>query len=308
MNKYFVIATALICLTPAACDSPDVTRQVQPDSAPLQTRVPVIYTVNYPLAWMTEQIAGDLAEVIFPLPAGIDPAHWQPAAEDILLYQQADRVLLNGAGYASWIGFAALSPGRLMDTTAGASERFVSLGAMTHTHGPAGTHEHGDVASHTWLDPTLAMSQAQVIADTLTELLPDEKKTISDNVSKLEIKFNALDAELAAAFSGWSELGVLFSHPVYQYLDARFALNGRSLTLEPDQPPSADEWQKLTSLIAQRPATVMLWEAEPSAETASRLSGLGITPIVFEVSGNRPEAGDYLLAMQANLKRLQSFR
>ncbi len=231
-----------------------------------------------------------------------------PAAEDILLYQQADRVLLNGANYASWVSFAALSPGRLVATTAAASERFVPLGAVTHTHGPTGQHEHGAVASYTWVDPTLAAIQAGVVADTLIGLLPDEKETLLNNASNLTAWFSLLDAMLAEGFSGWQARGVLYSHPVYQYLDTRYALDGRSLTWEPDQPPAEKEWRKLEAMLVERPATIMLWEAEPSAHTAARLARLGLTSIVFEVSGNRPEAGDYPLAMDANLKRIQAFR
>ncbi len=46
--------------------------------AAADTGVPVIYTVNYPLAWMAQQLAGDDAAVVFPAPAGVDPAFWQP--------------------------------------------------------------------------------------------------------------------------------------------------------------------------------------------------------------------------------------
>ncbi|NJN46252.1 MAG: hypothetical protein HC808_06995 [Candidatus Competibacteraceae bacterium] len=33
-----------------------------------------VYTVNYPLAYFAERIAGEQAEVVFPAPAGRDPA------------------------------------------------------------------------------------------------------------------------------------------------------------------------------------------------------------------------------------------
>jgi zinc transport system substrate-binding protein len=316
MNKFSGVAITLMCLVTIACESPDGTGQGIPEVTPTPPHVPVVYTVNYPLAWMAGQIAGqdegriedNSVEVVFPVPTGIDPAHWQPAAEDILLYQQADRILLNGANYASWVSFAALSSGRLVDTTASAEERFVPLGAVTHTHGPSGEHEHGDVASHTWLDPTLAATQAGVIAATLIDLLPEKQELFADNLSGLTARFSLLDTMLAEGFSGWSEKGVLYSHPVYQYLDKRYALNGRSLVWEPDQPPTEGEWQKLATMLAERPATIMLWEAEPAVEIASRLKQLGIMSIVFEVCGNRPNAGDYLLAMDANLKRIQAVR
>ena len=308
MKKFGVMTAALMCLATTACKSPDEAGQAMSEAAPIRTRAPVVYAVNYPLAWMTEQISGDSVEVVFPVPVGVDPAHWQPAAEDILLFQQADRVLLNGANYASWVSFAALSPGRLVDTTASASEHFVPHGGATHTHGPTGEHEHGDIASHTWLDPTLAVIQAGVVADTLISLLPDEKETLLYNASTLTDRLSSLDTMLADEFSGWSKSGVLYSYPVYQYLDARYGLEGRSLAWEPDRQPTEEEWRKLEALLMERPASIMLWEAEPSADTTSRLAGLGITAIVFEVSGNRPEAGDYLLAMNGNLERMQAFR
>ncbi len=57
-----------------------------------------IYTVNYPLAYFAERIAGDLAEIRFPAPPDVDPAFWMPGTDTIAAYQAADRILLNGAG------------------------------------------------------------------------------------------------------------------------------------------------------------------------------------------------------------------
>ena len=70
MKKFGVMTAALICLATTACKSPDEAGQAISEAAPMRTRVPVVYTVNYPLAWMTEQIVGDFVEVVFPVPAG----------------------------------------------------------------------------------------------------------------------------------------------------------------------------------------------------------------------------------------------
>ena len=42
-----------------------------------------VYTVNYPLQYFAQRIAGEHAEVIFPAPSDVDPAFWQPTAEVI---------------------------------------------------------------------------------------------------------------------------------------------------------------------------------------------------------------------------------
>ena len=75
---------------------------------------------------------------------------------------------------------------------------------------------------------------------------------------------------------------MLYSHPVYQYLDARYGLEGRSVTWEPFEDPGGAEWKKLADTLNERPAAVMLWEAEPLPSTAERLRGMGIEPIVFD--------------------------
>ena len=59
-------------------------------------------------------------------------------------------------------------------------------------------------------------------------------------------------------------------------------------------------------LLSRHPATIMLWEGEPLAETAARLRELGIDPVVFDPTANRPDEGDYLTVMEANVDRLRN--
>ena len=62
-----------------------------------------VYTVNYPLQYFAERIGAEHVEVAFPAPSGVDPAFWKPDSDILRQYQQADLVLLNGAGYAGWV-------------------------------------------------------------------------------------------------------------------------------------------------------------------------------------------------------------
>jgi hypothetical protein len=70
--------------------------------------------------------------------------------------------------------------------------------------------------------------------------------------------------------------------------------------------PTEEQWEELDTLLKDHPATVMLWEREPMEETARLLAERGITPVVFETAGNRPESGDFFEAMTANGRRLKS--
>ena len=267
-----------------------------------------IYTVNYPLAWMAERIGGDAIEVVLPIPQGMDPTHWQPAPEVVLDYQSADLVLLNGVGYAGWIRFASLSEGKLVDTSRGLEDRFVEAGEITHTHGPDGEHDHGNVASHTWLDPAIATRQAEAVSKALTALGIDDEGALRARLAIVQSDLAGLDQRLAAILGPWRDKGVLYSHPVYQYLDSRYELGGRSVTWEPGQDPGEEEWQGLASRLAERPASIMLWEGDPLPSIAERLRQLGVEPVVFDLGALPPAEGDYLTIMNKNLERLADLR
>ena len=53
-----------------------------------------VYVVNYPLQYLAERIGGEHVKVVFPAPAGIDPAYWMPDVKTISDYQKADLILL----------------------------------------------------------------------------------------------------------------------------------------------------------------------------------------------------------------------
>ncbi len=63
-------------------------------------------------------------------------------------------------------------------------------------------------------------------------------------------------------------LPVVFSHPVYQYLKARYSINGQSVHWEPDAMPEERLWREFADLIRRHPAKWMIWEGKPLPEIA----------------------------------------
>jgi zinc transport system substrate-binding protein len=68
--------------------------------------------------------------------------------------------------------------------------------------------------------------------------------------------------------------------------------------------PRDTEWRALRELLATHPARVMLWEDAPAPAVAERLAALGVECVVYAPSPNRPDAGDWLSVMRANVRRL----
>jgi zinc transport system substrate-binding protein len=266
-----------------------------------------VYTVNYPLAYFAERIGGEHVRVTFPAPPDGDPAGWLPSGEEIAAFQQADLILLNGAGYAGWTGQATLPEDKLVDTSAGFKDRYIGEAASTHSHGEGAEHSHeAEMAFTTWLDPQLAAMQAAAIRDALSTALPASSSTFEAGYEALNADLQALDADFEQIFGKLADTPLVFSHPVYQYLERRYDVNGVSVHWEPDQVPGEDEFSKLAQQLLRHPAEYMIWEGEPEAESVAALAEWQIGSIVLDPCGNRPGEGDYMTVMRDNVTNMRA--
>ena len=309
--RFLSLALCVMLLTACGKSAEDNTApppipEAAPETVAAQPSKPNIYTVNYPLAWLAQQLGGEAVSVHFPAPGGEDPAFWKPEPGVIGRYQQADLVLLNGAGYARWMQQASMPTGRVLDTSQRFHEQIIYENAgPVHSHGPEGEHSHGEAAFTLWLDPVLFSLQGITIASALEKLLPDDLAALDKRLVEMRGRTGGWNTELHRTFKLLEGAPILFSHPVYQYLQQRHNLNGHALHWEPDQMPDDKQWTELEALLRKHPAKVMLWEDEPLPKVTERLSGLGIDVVVFRPTANRPMSGDYGTEMDANIERLK---
>jgi zinc transport system substrate-binding protein len=269
----------------------------------------VVYTVNYPLHYMADAIAGEELEIVFPVPRDVDPAYWRPGTEIVLAYQSADLILLNGAGYAKWTKSTVLPRSRLVDTSAPFRDRLIDEdpGTVLHIHGPEGDHVHDrPVAFTTWLDLLLARAQAEAVLAATTARWPEHATIFTERHKRLDEALAALDGALEVTLTPLKGRHVLASHPVYQYLARRYGLDLTAFHWEPNATPTVDQWTKLDALRDERTATVMLWEGEPTPETRSALEERGVRVAVFPTMANHSDAGDFVGAMWAAIDQLSA--
>jgi len=266
-----------------------------------------IYTVNYPLQYFAERIGGEFVEVHFPAPADVDPAYWNPTAEVVNEYQKADIILLNGADYAKWIHKVSLPTSKMVNTSKNIEDKLIKVeGQATHTHGPEGAHTHDDIAFTTWLNPSLAIAQAEEVLRTLIDKMPTQTNTFKKQFVALKKDLLAIDAEIKEIVSKKPEAFVVFSHPVYQYFQNRYNIKGTSVHWEPNEVPTKAMWHNFEHQVKGEKITGMIWEGMPLIETTEKLQKNNVESVAFNPCGNTPEIGDYLSVMKLNIENLSS--
>jgi len=306
LSTLATFSAILLGLTLSACGKPDASNQA---SAPHLTSK-TVYTTFYPTTFWAQQIAGDLLEVVCPLPGDADPIFWKPSADDILAYQKAALIISNGAGFERWMTTTSLPLSRVVDTAAGFENAFLHIeGLRNHSHGGQGEHSHEGLDGHTWLDPVLAGVQARAILEAFCQRWPEHADAFRANHKRLAAQFEELDAAFAKLAPKLKGVKVLCSHPAYQYLAKRYGWSIVNFDLDPGAELTGAALALIKEAAASTPdnamRTMLLWESEPLPATVQRLAKVGVESLLLSpCEMPDPESGDYFQRMQANIDRL----
>ncbi|MAS92776.1 MAG: adhesion lipoprotein [Verrucomicrobiales bacterium] len=278
-----------------------------PESASNQDGPPKVQATNYPLAYFANRIAGDFIDLEFLAEGKGDPAFWNPTDDDILAFQSADLILMNGASYEKWKETVTLPNSTVVDTTQAFSGEFLeSEHGVTHSHGPGEeAHSHGGTAFTTWMDFQQALWQAEEVHAALVQLLPEKETELAENFDSLATDLESLHSTFKQLGKDLAEKPFMASHPVYQYFARRYDINIDSVLWEPETVPDEEAMKELQGKLANHPAKWMIWEGEPATESVDKLKALGISSLVVDPCGNAPESGDWLSIMNGNAENLK---
>jgi zinc transport system substrate-binding protein len=266
-----------------------------------------VFVVNYPMQYFAERIGGEHVKVVFPAPADVDPAYWMPDRPTIANFQQADLVLLNGAGYAKWVNKVTLPRFRTIDTSAGFKDRYIEADeVITHSHGSEGDHVHEALAFTTWIDFSLAVEHARAITAALNRKRPALHGIFEKNYALLEKDLMALDGTIKGIVSIDRTRPLVVSHPVYEYFAKRYGLNIESLHWEPDDTLTNAQIMELKSILKEHSAKWMIWEGTAMKQSVEGLKEIGVDSLVFNPCGNTADQGDFLSVMRQNVESLKA--
>ena len=271
----------------------------------------------YPLAWVTEQVAGDVWTVTNLTTPGGEPHDLELGIGATADVADADLVVyLAGFQPAVDDAVGSTAEGTTLDVAdvvglQPVADHSEEGHAEEEPHADEQSHEdeHDDEDPHFWLDPLRMAELSTAVADQLAELDPQNADTFRENAEALVADLERLDQDYADGLAGCQRDLVVVSHDAFGYL-TRYGLHFEPINgLSPDAEPNPATLAELADVIEDEGVTTVFSERLASPAMAQTLaSDLGVeTGVLDPIEGLTDETADqdYLSLMQDNLRALQ---
>ncbi|MBB5791950.1 metal ABC transporter substrate-binding protein [Jiangella mangrovi] len=282
---------------------------------------PTVAAAFYPLAFVTQQVAGDHATVENLTQAGGEPHDLELTGRQVGEIADADLVVY----------LAGFQPSVDEAIEQNAEDRAVDVAGLVELldnpedHGDEHAeeehaededhegHDHGDLAGdpHIWLDPTNLEPIAAAVADRLAEADPDHADDYHANADALTTELEALDQEFEAGLAQCTQRVFVVAHEAFGYLAHRYDLEQVGISgIDPEAEPSPERLAEVHDVVRAEGVTTILYERLVSPDVAETLANdLGVEAAVLDpIEGLTDDTSDqdYFSLMRANLEALRS--
>ncbi len=272
----------------------------------------------YPLEFVAERVAGDLAEVTPLTKPGVEPHDLELSINQTAALQSAD-LILTEHGFQPAVDDAVEQDvkGEVVDVEKVVELRTAEEGhEEDHEEGHAGEeaagdeHDHGETDPHFWHDPLLMAQYAESVRDALVKADPDNTETYEANAKSLTEDLTKVDEEFKAGLAQCKIKDVVVSHDAFGYLD-KYGLEFESIAgLTPDAEPNPAQLAEIGEHAKEHGVTTIFSERLVSTALADTLADdLGLkTAVLDPIEGLSAdtEGEDYLSLMRQNLDALKA--
>lgn len=281
-----------------------------------------VYTTIYPLEDFAKKIGGEHVEVASIYPPGADAHTYEPTQKVILKIANSDLFIYNGAGMESFTNkltdTLSKENVKIVESTEGISlidhsheHEEENEDGHDHDHGEEGHHHH-NVDPHVWLDPVLAMHQANLIKEALIELKPDAEEDFKKNYTAIKKQFEELDNKFRETVEHGQKKEILVAHEAYGYWEKRYGIKQISVTgLSPTNEPSQKKLAEIIEIAKEHELNYIIFEtfATPKiADIVKKEIGaeiLRMHHLSSQSEEDKKENKDYFDLMNENIETLQ---
>ncbi len=296
----------------------------------------LIVTSFYPLAFMTEQIVGEKAQVI-NMAGSVDVHVYEPSPQDLVKLNKADLVIFQGAELEPWTdgvipelktkGVPAIEVSHSLDLAKTeehddhkkhkdehekpadehhAAEKSNKKEKHKDEHGE---HHHGEFDPHTWLDPVLAQKMVNTILKAVVAIDSANETSYQANAQVLKDRFAQLDKAFQTGLAQCANEELIISHDAYGYLSRRYGFHAHTITgFSPHDEPSAKILAALKEEAEEGISHILIEEnnIRRFADTLARETGLETLPANPLGRGTLNPQKDFFDVMQENLNSFKT--
>lgn len=296
-----------------------------------------IITTFYPMQALTNAVVGDSAEVTVMM-ENADAHEYEPSAQDIATLNEADVFVYNSEDMETFVPtllesidnpdlviIEAASEVELIDgdvetvgettseeeTEEHSEEEHTNEDTDAETEEDHEGHSH-ETDPHTWLDPVNAVTEAQTIANALTEADADNAETYQENAGQFASDMMAVHDEYASLFESAETKTFLTQHAAFGYLANRYGLHQAAVTgVTASAEPSPKRIAEIVSYMEENNISVIYGQAGGATEIATTIASevggtVGELQSMESVDTSQyPADGDGFIAiLKANLESL----
>ncbi len=310
-----------------------------------------VYTSFYPLYDFAQKIGGDRVEVKNIIPAGIEPHDWEPTPQLLIELLRADILVYNGLDLEPWVEKTAetLKDSNLL--LVNTSDGIEPLRGYRHDHGHDHEdcddhghdhedcddhghdhedcddhgHDHEDCDDHDdehdddnipdphiWLDPLLALHQAERIMDALIAVDPANEESYRENFGNFLNKIEQLDSAYKEGLKDVARREFIVTHLSFAYLAERYGLVQLGISgLSPHEEPGPGQMKEIVDFTRRHNIKYIFREPLSSPRLAEVLAAetgaqiLIINPLEGLSSEDLAAGRDYFTIMYENLEQLK---
>lgn len=268
------------------------------NSAPVKNIDRPLLATTLPVARMVEAVMGQPVDRL--VPDEIDAGQWAPS--EMQLAQMSESFLIsNGRGFETKLRRYDLPRTSWLRSANMLAEPAVLHDVVEHQHGPEGSHSHGVVDGHTWVDPETAGKQLEVIRQRLVQegfcgeqQSQENVRPLVDQLMQIHQRFTEIDPQSTVLYA---------NRAAYDYLARTHGWNITSFALDPKSPLPEEVASQLEVMDRNQ---IFLFESAPCPQLAGALDKLEIQPVVLH-TGERPNHdGGWPECLAAGAERLQN--
>ena len=263
----------------------------------------------YPLHEFSQEIGQDKVDTILLTPIGVEPHDWEPTIKDVQQMQTADLIIINGIGFETWVESLEDNDfsGIIIDTSNGILVESPEEGHEEgHEEESNDKHNHSLGDPHIWLNPVLAKTQVQNIANGFSNSDPENREFYQKNAATYVKQLDDLDSKIRTELSSCKTDFIAF-HDAFSYFADEYGLTQHTIlsSNNPHGEASARTLEKVILEAKELNIKVIFSEESVNQKTseiiANEIGGKVLILSPLEVVTD----GTYISKMKENLENLK---